>query len=147
MSRKLPRAFFWIDQEIIRSGLWLKLSPAARLAYLAIVATCDRQGVSIWSRNKLMELSSCSDPEDWYTKIVELETHRLIETLQGHSPPAIRVIELTTANTAAVDGTSPRSSSSSDPHPSRQIPPIVVHTHTTIHLGEKSNHVEPRNSD
>lgn len=152
MSRRLPRSFFWVDQHLIRSGTWLKLSASARLAYIAVAASCDRQGVSIWSRSKLMELSACPDPGDWMPRIQELMGHGLIEILPENSPPAIRLIEFQVENPESVAPSTNRTGP-----PSRCLPPspspIVVHTHTTIHLGDAPHtggdaaHVEPRSSD
>lgn len=151
MSRRLPRSFFWIDQHLIRSGTWLKLSASARLAYIAIAASCDRQGMSIWSRNKLMELSACKNPDDWGPLISELMSHQLIEPLPENSPPAIRLIEFQIENFESAS----RSEAQRVPAPDATVTstaPIVVHTHTTIHLGNtalggNAAHVEARNSD
>jgi hypothetical protein len=152
MSRRLPRAFFWIDQNLIRSGAWGKLSAEARLAYVAVSASCDRDGVSIWSRAKLMELSAIPDPDVWRERLLELESHRLIEPLPEHSPPAIRLVELDReATAAAVSRPSPDAERASSPLAgwSGGVPaaPIIVHTQTTIHLGGKPPHVEPGNPD
>jgi len=153
MSRRLPRAFFWIDQNLIRSGAWGKLSAEARLAYVAVSASCDRDGVSIWSRAKLMELSAIPDPDAWRERLLELEIHRLIEPLPEHSPPAIRLVELN--REAAAEAVS-RPPSDAERAPSSPMAgwggpvpaaPIIVHTQTTIHLGGKPTHVEPGNPD
>lgn len=134
MARRLPKAFFWIDQNVIRSGVWKGLSPQARLAYVALAASCDREGVSIWSAPKLMEISGCVEREEWSARIVELEQHRLIEAVPGHVPPAIRVMEVDPPGR-----TDPADRESSE----RRAPPtlpsspasIIVHTHTTIQMG------------
>jgi hypothetical protein len=147
MSRKLPRSFFWVDQKLIREGLWLKLCPASRLSYIALAASCDRDGVSIWSRSKLMELAGVQDPEQWQTILTELETFRLIEPVAGHSPAAIRLLTL------GSDGEVPRSSShapSQVTSPGQHASPLTVHTHTTVYLGgspDRTSHAEPRAAD
>jgi hypothetical protein len=148
MGRRLPRAFFWIDQSLIRGGVWLKLSAEARLAYIALSASCDRQGVSIWSRSKLMELSACKDPEDWRGRLVELESYRLIEPLPEHSPPAILLVELDPELSRSAGGDRAASNQMSATWAGgAPTAPIVVHTQTTIHLGGKSTHAEPGSSD
>jgi hypothetical protein len=126
----------------------MKLSSEARLAYVALSASCDREGVSIWSRAKLMELSAIFDPDTWRERLVELESHQLIESLPGHLPPAIRLVEL------GREVAAPRPP---DGEQSPSLPatwagdapsaPIIVHTQTTIHLGGKATHVESRNPD
>jgi hypothetical protein len=133
MGRRLPRSFFWIDQHLIRSGTWLRLSAEARLTYIAIAASCDRQGVSIWSRAKLMELAACKAPEEWGFRISELISHRLIELLPETAPPAIQLIELQPEQDTACGSAAP----SLPPVIATPNPPpqVVVHTHTTIHLG------------
>ena len=157
MNRKLPRSFFWVDQQLIRGGAWLKLSAPARLAYIALAASCDRQGVSIWSRHKLMELSACQDPDDWGSTLVELESHQLIQLLPECAPPEIRLTELT-AESPASSGAEFKSppgtpaAAMAGPSPWASSGPLVVHTQTTIHLGhtpreEKLVHADPRKSD
>lgn len=138
--RKLPKSFFWIDQQVVRNGIWVKLSCQARLAYVSIAASCDRDGLSIWSRSKLMELSGIQDPDHWSQHIGELDGHKLIELLPANSPPAIRLLSLESSENGAVR---------SEPVPRSQNtqPPIVIHTHTSIHLsGEKVSHVDSGNS-
>jgi len=156
MNRKLPRSFFWVDQQLIRSGAWLRLSAPARLAYIALAASCDRQGVSIWSRHKLMELSACQDPDDWGGTLVELESHQLIQLLPDSAPPEIRLIELTAESSAAAGAELKRPPGTpaavASPPPWAPCGPLVVHTQTTIHLShtpreEKLIHADPRKSD
>ena len=144
--RRLPRSFFWIDQSVIRSGAWLRLSAEARLAYVALAASCDREGISIWSVPKLMELSGSSgEHENWHVRVSELEREALIERVPEHSPPAIRLREFEAhARPGALDTgmikPSPLQSTST-------AAPIVVHTQTTIHFGGTLTHVESRKTD
>jgi hypothetical protein len=146
MRRRLPKSFFWIDQNIIRSGAWQRLSASSRLAYVALAASCDRDGISIWSASKLMELSACREREEWTANITELENQQLIEKVPESSPPAIRLRELeiqagrdSTTDVCIAPKPVPGSSTSAAP--------IIVHTHTTIHLGGKTAHVESGNAD
>lgn len=146
MRRRLPKSFFWIDQNIIRSGAWQRLSASSRLAYVALAASCDRDGVSIWSASKLMELSACLEREEWIASVTELENQQLIEKVPESSPPAIRLRELQTQvgrESIADAGPAPKPV----PGPSTSAAPIIVHTHTTIHLGGKTAHVESGNAD
>jgi hypothetical protein len=138
MSRRLPRSFFWIDQQLVRNGTWVKLGHEARLVYIAISASVDRDGLSIWSRSKLMELSGCRTPEEFQQGIVDLESHRLIEPIPQNVPPAIHLCSLdpTEAETAPRGAGSGRGQHAS--------PPIVVHT--TVHIGGDLKNVESGNS-
>jgi len=144
MSRRLPRSFFWIDQSVIRSGAWQRLSAEARLVYVALAASCDREGLSIWSAPKLMELAACREREEWSVRCSELEGCALIERLPEHSPPAIRLkeLDLLSRGDAAAEGARPT--------PAPALPhaaPIIVHTQTTIHLGGNLSHAESRKAD
>lgn len=143
MSRRLPRSFFWIDQSVIRSGAWQRLSAEARLAYVALAASCDREGLSIWSAAKLMELAACRAREEWGARVSELESCALVERVPEHSPPAIRLKELdSSARSDAAE------TSRSTPALATQFAaPIVVHTQTTIHLGGSGSHAESRKAD
>ena len=138
MSRKLPRSFFWIDQGVIRNGAWLKLSAESRLAYIALAASCDREGISIWSIPKLMELAACQEREIWAERVIELEGHSLVEQMPEHIPPAIKLLGLEVTPVTGGRGPSARELSTA---------PIVVHTHTTIHLGGQAPHVESTSTD
>jgi hypothetical protein len=143
--RRLPRSFFWIDQGVIRSGAWQKLSAEARLAYVALAASCDREGISIGSAPKLMQLSASRERENWDARVLELESPELIERVTEHCLPAIRLKEFETPlgnSTAAAPKPKPISVSS----PTSSAP-IVVHTQTTIHIGGAPTHVDPRNPD
>lgn len=136
MGRKLPRAFFWMDQQLIRGGVWIKLSSQARLAYVALCASCDREGLSIWSRSKLMELSSCQEPEQWHDSVIELEAQQLILSHPDHIPPAIQLLPLPFDGKAmSISEVSPDTSRHEKQSTSQ---PIVIHTQTTIQLGGKS---------
>ena len=77
--RRIPKSFFWIDQALIRSGVWEKLSGQARLTFVALSATCDREGLSVWSAGKLQSLSATADAEAFGSSLSELEVARLIE--------------------------------------------------------------------
>jgi len=143
MSRRLPRSFFWIDQNVIRSGAWLRLSAEARLAYISIAASCDREGLSIWSVPKLMALSGCLERENWNERVSELESHQLIDRVPEHSPPALRIRELEGSHREVPDKSETLRPSSS-PHTGSCVAPqpIIVHTQTTIHLGGKNTDAE-----
>lgn len=79
MSRRMPKSFFWIDQQLIRSGTWEKLSAQARLTYVALSATCDREGLSLWTARRLQSLAATEDIEVFGSSLSELEVVRLIE--------------------------------------------------------------------
>jgi hypothetical protein len=151
MGRRLPRSFFWIDQNVIRSGAWQRLSAEARLAYVALAASCDREGLSIWSVPKLMELAACRDREEWGARLTELEIQNLIERMPEHSPPAIHIKEigapLRNPNQEAVlprASVVPHASLAATPSAAA---PMIIHTQTTIHVGGAAHHVEPGKAD
>jgi hypothetical protein len=143
MSRRLPRAFFWVDQQIIRLGIWTKLSPLARLTYISLSASVDREGISIWSHHKLRELSGCCDRDELNRCLGELAEHSLIERFDEQIPPAIRLCNLQSegneSQTKLPDHTTKAQSAK---RPSEGAASVIVHTHTTIHLG--STHVDSR---
>ena len=143
--RRLPRSFFWIDQSVIRSGAWLRLSVEARLAYVALAASCDREGITIWSAPKLMALSASGDHENWEAQVSELEREALIERVPDRSPPAIRLRELEAPVRPGVMDRVTAKPSSLQSMPAGA--PIIVHTQTTIHLGGTLTHVESGNAD
>ncbi|MGK5085468.1 hypothetical protein WDW37_19445 [Bdellovibrionota bacterium FG-1] len=143
--RRLPKSFFWIDQSVIRSGVWVRLSPEARLAYVALAASCDREGISIWSATKLMTLSACVAHDGWQAKLTELERESLIERVPESTPPAIRLRDFDTQTRALVVGTQATKTGITPNAPSRA--PIIVHTQTTIHLGGTLTHVKSRTAD
>jgi hypothetical protein len=142
MSRRLPRSFFWIDQQVVRSGIWGALSCVARLAYVALSASVDREGVSIWSKAKLMELAACQDPDEWSRALNELESRRLIESVSENVPPAIRLLNL---EPISEQRDSALSAGKGIPPPSTA--PIIVHTHTIVRVGGEAAHAEPGNTN
>ena len=144
MSRRLPRSFFWMDQHLIRSGIWSKLSVPARMAYLALVASCDRDGVTIWSRSKLMEIAGCRDPDDWQAQVLELNEVKLIELLVESSPLAIQVISLSPQSQDGELMPKKIAPSSTSTLPTSSSPIVV---HTSIHFGAQAPHVNPATSD
>ena len=88
-----------------------------------------------------MELAGCKDPEDWATQIIELNGQGLVELLPENVPPAVRVVAL---EGGPSDADRPVGVS----RPKLSAGPIVIHTHTSIHLsGEKVSNVDPGNSD
>lgn len=149
MSRRLSRSFFWIDQQLIRGGHWSRINAASRLLYVALAASCDRQGVSLCSCGKLMELSAIRDHATIQESLVALESMRLIEVRSEQIPPAIVLLPLDAAGdvpgrTRADPCEGPRRKPAL-PGPPRTIAPsdfaevgtpacpaasVVVHTHT-----------------
>ena len=80
--RRIPKSFFWIDQALIRSGVWEKLSGQARLTFVALSATCDREGLSVWSAQRLQSLSATADAEAFGSSLFFLGVCRWL--LEGH---------------------------------------------------------------
>ena len=139
MSRALARSFFWIDQNIIRQGVWAGLSAQARLAYVALSASVDREGVSIWSKKKLMEVAACPNPDEFEQGLIDLESRGLIQRHLEAIPPAISI-----CNIPVLDGSGPIPK----PHggldkPSSALSPstgpgtsITIHNHINLPSGD-----------
>lgn len=137
--RKLARSFFWIDQDLVRSGLWLKLSNVERLAYVALAASVNRDGVSLWGSEKLISLAGLSRQE-WeisLTKLVEWNLARLPAAgdigicLVSLDPCNDKSLQASESLTQRVQGVIPRG-------------PFILKTTTTVELGEHS--VESKSS-
>ncbi len=138
--RKVPRSFFWIDQQVIRSGLWQRLSTEAKLAYVALAASVDREGISLWGSKKIMELMGKVEPEIFDSTLSELEGLKLI--VRGNElDPGLRLLNLAT-EAEAIRSQSTESMSLSRP---KVAQPIVIQTTTTVTLGGVD--VESRNSN
>ena len=140
--RKLARSFFWIDQELLRSGLWLKLSAVERLVYIALAASVNRDGVSLWGGEKLLTLASCTKLE-WEESIVKLIEYNLIQSPRSGE---IGVI-LLSLDRNQDEEQSRKSDEAMTAKKSSNLEsrlPIIIKTTTTVELGEVS--VESKNS-
>ena len=126
--RKLSKSFFWIDQEIVRSGLWSKMSARARLCYVALVASVNREGLSLWGELKLSELAGVTK-EEWADVLSELSLSHLIE-LPSAGEIGIQVLPLNH------DDASPSGESKSLSRFESQggCRPILVRTVTTVEM-------------
>lgn len=132
--RKLARSFFWIDQELLRSGLWLKLSTVDRLVYIAIAASVNRDGVSLWGNEKLQLLASCTKT-DWDESIVKLIEHNLVQP----PPSGENGIILLSFDRNQDDDQSQKTRELSGTKKSSNLEsrlPIFIKTTTTVELGE-----------
>ena len=139
--RKVPRSFFWIDQQIIRSGLWLKLSTEAKLAYVVIAASADREGISHWGSKRMLAMVGPIEVEVFDKSLQELEALQLI-VLGTTEAPGIRLLNI--LNEA--DLNRPSAPPSSDVVRAQSAAtPIIIHTTTTVTLGE--SRAEPRSSN
>lgn len=138
--RKMARSFFWIDQQIIRSGTWQRLTKEAKLSYVVLAASADREGVSQWGPQKLTELIGEVEFENFYKSLSELEEHSLI--IRSDEGPRLGVAILSLSEgrehfmpkhqqVIASAVASPRA-------------PIIIHTTTTVTVGEV--HAERRNT-
>ncbi len=134
--RKLARSFFWIDQELLRSGLWLKLSTVDRLVYIALAASVNRDGVSLWGNEKLQVLASCTQT-DWDESILKLTEHSLIQAPQsGESGIILLSFDRSQDEDQAKKPRELSSLRKSSNLESRL--PIFIKTTTTVELGEVS---------
>jgi hypothetical protein len=123
--RNVPRAFFWIDQNVIRGGFWTALSIEARVLYVALAASADRDGVSRWGPVKLMELSGIKEPA-WYEGAVKALVESKLVCV-GEKEEGIQVLDLD-------KGGEPKISTQAKPKPTQR--PIVIQTVVTLGGGE-----------
>ena len=132
--RKLAKSFFWIDQELMRSGLWLKLSTVERLVYIAIAASVNRDGVSLWGCEKLQGLASCTALE-WNEGVAKLIAHNLIQAPQSGE---VGIILLSFDRNQEIEQSQKlQESVSSKKNTSLEIRmPFVLKTTTTVEVGE-----------
>jgi hypothetical protein len=134
--RKLARSFFWIDQELLRSGLWLKLSVVERLVYIALAASVNRDGVSLWGSEKLLTLASCTKLE-WEESIAKLIEYNLIQPPQSGEVGII----LLSFDRNQDEEQSQKSREAMNAKKSSNLEsrlPIIIKTTTTVELGEVS---------
>ena len=128
MARRMPRSFFWIDQKLIRSGLWMKLSTMGKLFYVVLSAAADREGRCHWGKTKLAELAGGTE-QDFESGITELSGHRLIKVMDEFAFVEILSFEDEgSSETSQVALKSLKSDTGSAP--------VVVHTHLTVNLSE-----------
>lgn len=125
--RKMARSFFWIDQQIIRSGIWQRLSMEAKLSYVAISAGANREGHCQWGPQKLIEQIGKIAIESFTKSLEELEATNLIAR-GGPENPGIELLNL-----SAVHDERQSSMPTSN---IRLRAPIIIHTTTTVTVGE-----------
>lgn len=130
--RKLSRSFFWIDQEVLRTGIWLKLSSAERLVYIALAASVNREGVSLWGLEKLQTLAGCNSDE-WQEGIKKLIDYNLIRAPQSGE---IGIILLSLEKQTEEDPQQRQQEWMSSGRNSIARLPIILKTTTTVELGE-----------
>lgn len=124
--RKMARSFFWIDQQIIRSGIWQKLSMEAKLSYVAISASADREGLCQWGSQKLIDQIGAVAAEVFNKSLEELEALNLIAR-GGAERPGIELLNL-----------SVNDDQRQLPSPANNVrakSPIFIHTTTTVTVG------------
>ncbi len=125
--RKIARSFFWIDQQIIRSGIWQKLSMEAKLSYVAISAGANREGYCQWGPQKLIEQIGKLEIESFNKSLEELEATSLISRGSPGESPGIELLSL-----SAVSELQPSLPAVN----TRSKTPIIIHTTTTVTVGE-----------
>lgn len=129
--RKLSRSFFWIDQELVRSGLWQQLSNMERLVYVAIAASVNREGVSLWGTEKLLNLAGCSK-EDWDGSLVKMVEWNLVRL------PATGELGISLMSLAA-QVTDKKFLEQNNPKVQGMVAargPLVFRTTTTVEIGD-----------
>lgn len=126
--RKMARSFFWIDQQIIRSGIWQKLSMEAKLSYVALSASADREGLCQWGPQKLIEQIGNVGIEGFNKSLGELEALNLIA--RGDlERPGIELLNLSMTEERERQLSVPANNV-------RAKAPIIIHTTTTVTVGE-----------
>jgi len=130
--RKLSRSFFWIDQELLRTGIWLKLTSVERLVYIALAASVNREGVSLWGNEKLQNLAGCK-PDEWQDGIKRLIEYNLIQAPQSGE---IGIILLSLEKPIDEDHQQKQQELMNIKKSSMPRLPIILKTTTTVELGE-----------
>jgi hypothetical protein len=125
MLRKMPRSFFWLDQKLIRSGLWAELSREAKLFYVALSAGCDREGRCLWGQSKLIALSGAVAGE-FDRSMTELAGRRLIDLSEANCIQLLSLDEETVESKTL----------STPPPPKTEASQVIVHTHFTVNVGK-----------
>ena len=128
MARRIPRSFFWIDQKLMRSGLWMKLTTTGKLFYVVLSAAADRDGRCHWGKHKLTELAGGTE-HDFESGIAELSGHRLIKMADEIG----FIIEILSLEDDPSQPENPLVPAKSDAQSSA---PVVVHAHMTVNLSE-----------
>lgn len=140
--RKLARSFFWVDQDLLRSGLWLKLSAVERLVYIALAASVNRDGISLWGSEKLLTLACCTKLE-WEECIAKLIEHKLVQLPQSGEIGIILLSLDRAEDYDLLQKPSEAVNSKKNLNHGARLP-IVIKTTTTVELGEVS--VESKDS-
>jgi hypothetical protein len=138
--RKMARSFFWIDQQIIRSGIWQQLSQEAKLVYVAVAASVDREGISQWGQAKLMGLVGKIEAADFEKSLSELEVQNLVGRGTADKP-SLMLLGLSDEREKLLASPSHPAASANQ----RVKPPIVIYTTTTVTLG--AGHAECADAD
>lgn len=131
--RKLAKSFFWIDQELVRSGVWTRLPGVARLVYIALAASVNRDGVSLWGQEKLIALAGCSK-EDWETSLVSLTEFHLVQ-LPGVGDIGISLLSLDQQESSQGAKTAADSNNQGNKIVFESRGPLVLKTVTTVEFG------------
>jgi hypothetical protein len=131
--RKLAKSFFWIDQELVRSGVWTKLPGVTRLVYIALAASVNRDGVSLWGQEKLIALAGCST-EDWEASLVNLSKYCLVQ-LPGADEIGISLLSLDQQEFRPVAKTTADSNNHGNKIVFESRGPLVLKTVTTVEFG------------
>lgn len=132
--RKLARSFFWIDQEVLRSGIWQRLTVVERLIYIALVASANREGICLWGSEKLLTLAGCTKSE-WDSGLIKLIEFKLIQPPKaGEFGIELLSLEL------GVDGVKSEKLqeqvSDQKSYNMNLRQPLILKTTTTLELGE-----------
>ena len=71
--RSLPRAFGWIDAQLLWEGWLSRLTPEEIALYIFLSIVADRQGLSYWRKDKIARFLALDDA------VIHRARERLIE--------------------------------------------------------------------
>lgn len=131
--RKLARSFFWIDQELVRSGLWLKLPLESRLAYVALAASVNKDGISLWGEEKLLQLAGIK-AEEWIQSLTLLIEFKLIKMPES-GECGIHLLNCSQKGTEALEK---NNQSTLNGVLKTKNGPFILKTITTVELGDSN---------
>ncbi len=103
------------------------MSNAARLSYVVLVASVNREGTSLWGEGKLLKLAGVSE-SDWVTSLGELVNLQLVEIPSGEEL-GIKVLNLDPN-----ENVSSRNKAEGQMATAKVIRPLVLRTITTVEL-------------
>jgi hypothetical protein len=103
------------------------------LVYIALAASVNRDGVSLWGQEKLIALAGCST-EDWEASLVNLSKYCLVQ-LPGADEIGISLLSLEQQEFRPVAKTTADSNNHGNKIVFESRGPLVLKTVTTVEFG------------